>query len=181
MRRSVIVVFTLATAFVVSSLANASAQMRPNANHPAAKLQPRAMLSSTNWQIAGKWQYFSFLNPPALDATGNYAQLFGMGTMTLRTPSSTTVAGTFDMGGGYVLDLKGTVSTSSGRTSIHMAGLGRPNTPTAGWEYDYDGVMAEKWPNGVNQVPALTGSVIRAKPHNGQPAGVVASFIDVKQ
>lgn len=182
MKRSVLVACALAAAFVMSSIANASAQMRPNANRPAAKLQPPAPASAANWQIAGKWQYFSFLNPPALDPTGNYAQLFGMGTMTLRTPSRTTVVGTLDMGGGYVLDLKGTVSTGSGgRPSIHMAGIGRPNTPTAGWEYDYDGVMAEKWPNGVNQVPAFTGSVIRAKPHNGQPAGVVASFIDVKQ
>lgn len=179
--RPVFVVFALA-AFAVSSITTASAQLRPNANRPAAKLQPQAVTSAPNWQIAGTWQYFSFLNPPALDSTGNYAQLFGMGTMKLRTPSPTTVAGTFDMGGGYVLDLKGTVSTiAGGQKRIHMAGLGRPSTPTAGWEYDYDGVTTEKWPNGVNQVPAFTGSVIRAKPHNGQPAGVVASFISIKQ
>jgi len=41
--------------------------------------------------------------------------------------------------------------------------------------------LAHTWPNGIDQVPALVGSVIRAKPHNGSPAGVVASFIAVKQ
>jgi hypothetical protein len=30
-------------------------------------------------------------------------------------------------------------------------------------------------------VPAIVGNVFRAKPHNGNPAGVVASFIAVKQ
>jgi hypothetical protein len=35
--------------------------------------------------------------------------------------------------------------------------------------------------NGVNQVPALVGSVIRAEPHGSAPAGYVASFIAVKQ
>ena len=36
-------------------------------------------------------------------------------------------------------------------------------------------------PNGVNQVLALVGTVIRAKPHGGAPAGYVASFIAVKR
>jgi hypothetical protein len=35
-------------------------------------------------------------------------------------------------------------------------------------------------PNGVNQVPAITGSVIRVKPHDGEPAGRVGSLIAVK-
>ena len=35
--------------------------------------------------------------------------------------------------------------------------------------------------NWGHQVPALVGSVIRAKPHGSAPAGYVASFIAVKQ
>jgi hypothetical protein len=46
--------------------------------------------------------------------------------------------------------------------------------------YDYDGVLAYHWPDGVNQTPAIVGSVIRVKPHDGAPAGYVASFIAVK-
>ena len=86
------------------------------------------------------------------------------------------------MGGGYVLDLKGTVQTSpSGDIAVDLIGTGRDNTPTANWEYDYKASSTPKWPNGVNQVPALVGTVIRAKPHDGQPAGVVASFISIRQ
>ena len=50
-----------------------------------------------------------------------------------------------------------------------------------GWEYDYHGHLAHQWPNGVNQVPALVGTVIRAKPHGAAPAGYVASFVAVRQ
>ena len=41
--------------------------------------------------------------------------IFGEGIMTSDLPSGNTVTGTFDMGGGYVLDLKGTMQTSSWR------------------------------------------------------------------
>ncbi len=65
--------------------------------------------------------------------------------------------------------------------TVEIIGSGRPNTPTAGWEYDYYGYLGFQWPNGVNQVPSLVGTVIRAKPHGNAPAGFVASFIAVKQ
>ena len=46
-------------------------------------------------------------------------------------------------------------------------------------------LLLHGWPEAkelwANQVPALVGSVIRAKPHDGAPAGFVASFIAVKQ
>jgi hypothetical protein len=33
----------------------------------------------------------------------------------------------------------------------------------------------------VDQVPSIVGTIVRAKPHNGEPAGVTASFIAVAQ
>jgi hypothetical protein len=85
------------------------------------------------------------------------------------------------MGGGLVLDLKGTMQTTpSGDIGIVVIGTGRSGTKTDGWEYDYQATTTPKWPNGVDQVPTLVGTVIRAKPHNGAPAGVVASFIAIK-
>ncbi|HML14603.1 MAG TPA: hypothetical protein VK456_14955, partial [Xanthobacteraceae bacterium] len=91
------------------------------------------------------------------------------------------LTGAIDWQGGG-LDLRGTVTGGeTGTPAVRIIGTGRPNTGTAGWEYDYEGRLAYRWPNGVNQVAALVGSVIRAKPHNGNPAGVVASFIAVKQ
>jgi hypothetical protein len=166
-----------------------------------------AAVPSTTWDssLPGKWTYRSYLNradvivgddpEPAVrnlaamfgqGSTANNAAkalslVFGEGIMTFDPPSGNNVTGTFDMGGGYVLDLKGTMQTSaSGDISVELFGTGRPNTPTANWEYDYRASTTPKWPNGVNQIPTLVGTVIRAKPHDGGAAGVVASFIAIK-
>ena len=78
--------------------------------------------------------------------------------------------------------MQGTVTAGdTGQPAVKIVGTGRWNTNTANWEYDYEARLAYRWPNGVKQVPALVGSVIRAKPHGDSPAGVVASFIAVKQ
>ena len=58
----------------------------------------------------------------------------------------------------------------------------------AEWVYDYKGYYVPEWVNGVDQRPALIGSIVRTIPHptgaNGKstaPAGVVAQWIAVKQ
>jgi len=100
---------------------------------------------------------------------------------TFQLPSPTTLTGAIDWDGGR-LDLQGTVTAGDvGQPAVMITGTGRPNTGTAEWEYDYHGRLAYRWPNDIKQVPALVGSVIRAKPHNGASAGVVASFIAIKQ
>jgi len=54
------------------------------------------------------------------------------------------------------------------------------------WIYDYHAYLVPHWPNGVGQIAALVGSVIRTIPHSASqpgtvsPAGVVASFYAVK-
>jgi hypothetical protein len=186
MRQPFLAAIVTAT-LLVSSSAISTAQTRPQHSH--ALMQTTSAPVTANWGINGKWMYRSYLNLPnvvvnddAQSAAKALSLVFGEGVMTLRSPTPGTVVGTFDMGGGYVLDLSGTLSlTPSGRTLIHMVGPGRPNTPTAGWEYDYDGELTLKWPKGINQVPAITGSVFRAKPHGTSKAGVVASFIALKQ
>ena len=178
-RRGIALAFAAA---IVALGPGATAQSRvPHV--PAAAM--RAVLLPRPWTLAGTWVYRSYLNRPDVivgnDPAKALALLFGEGIMTLQTPSAGHVTGTFDMGGGYVLDLSGTVTTTASRTFVHMKGPGRAGTPTAGWEYDYDGVLAERWPGGVGQIPAIVGSVFRAKPHGTSKAGLVASFIAVKQ
>jgi hypothetical protein len=126
--------------------------------------------------LAGKWAYRSYLNSAD-------QPIFGAGMFTFETPSITILTGTFDMGGDLVLDLQGTIRPADNGypVTVEINGYGRAGTGTAGWEYDYYGFLAYQWPNGVNQVPSLVGTVIRAKPHNGGPAGVTASFIAVRQ
>jgi hypothetical protein len=152
---------------------------------------PHAMMSTEpiSWNLAGKWTYRSYLNAPdVMVGSGSNAAatalslLFGEGVMTLSVTPAHAIAGTFDMGSGYVLDLKGTEEVQNGRTAVAIAGVGRRGTPTDGWEYDYDGVLTKRWSKGVNQIPAIVGSVFRAKAHGqGAPAGFVATFMAVKQ
>ena len=139
-----------------------------------------------SFQLQGRWTYRSYRNDAALvagDAEKALRNIFGEGVFTL-VASNGKVTGTIDMGPGYVLDLSGTVVPTNGgegRTTVMMVGTGRTGTPTAGWEYDYSGTDAFTWPKGVDQIPAFVGSVLRAKPHDGSPAGYVASFIAIKQ
>jgi hypothetical protein len=168
-----------------------------------------ASLSKPVWDasLAGKWTYRSYLNradilvngdpDPAVQALAPiFGQgvttaassltalnlIFGEGVFTFDPPTGNSLKGNFDMGGGYVLDLKGTMQVSaSGDITVELFGTGRAGTKTDNWEYDYRAVTTPKWSNGVNQVPTLVGTVIRAKPHDGGAAGVVASFIAIKQ
>jgi hypothetical protein len=146
---------------------------------------PSAVAISDASMLAGKWTYRSFHNNPAPvgdDPNKALNLIFAEAVFTFEIPSSTTLKGTIDWPGGG-LDLQGTIRANSGATSptVEIIGTGRPGTATQGWEYDYQGQLTQRWPSGVDQVPAIVGSVIRAKPHNGAPAGYVASFIAVKR
>ena len=191
--------------FICSLLPSGTAwaQTKPQFLFPPVAVSPAATWDTS---LPGKWTYRSYANradiivnddpEPAVrnlatmfgqGSTANNAAkalslIFGEGIMAFDRPSGNTVTGTFDMGGGYVLDLKGTVQTSSsGDITVELFGTGRTGTPTANWEYDYRANTTPKWANGVNQIPTLVGTVIRAKPHDGGAAGVVASFVAIKQ
>jgi hypothetical protein len=135
--------------------------------------------------FAGTWTYRSFLNNPApvgRDPQKLEALLFAEAVWTVKDAPATVFEGELSFGAGNVMDLKGVVTPAKDGVPphAHIVGKGRPGTPTEHYFYDYDGSLTEHWPNGVKQVPAITGSVIRVKPHDGQPAGLVASFIAVK-
>jgi hypothetical protein len=136
--------------------------------------------------LSGKWTYRSFLNKSALvdgDPARALALIFGEGVFDL-TQSGTKLTGSLDMGSGYALTLSGETSPApaDGLEGFAMIGLGVDGTPTAGWRYDYHGTLAYTWPGGINQVPALVGTVIRVNAHGPtSPAGVTASFIAVSQ
>jgi hypothetical protein len=140
--------------------------------------------------LAGKWTYRSFLNDPvqvtkapdeATAAKKLLSLLFAEAVFTFQIPDDTTLTGAIDWDGGG-LDLSGKIAMQGDALTVHIIGTGRANTDTKDWEYDYHAALAFQWPAGVNQVPAIVGTVLRAKPHGpGAPAGVTASFIAVKQ
>lgn len=144
---------------------------------------PLAAETSTAAQLlaATPWIYRSFHNLPTLiggDPEKALALIFGEGIFSFIV-IGTTISGTFDMSSNYVLDIAGEIQNGAANaaTSLNFIGKGRTGTPTEGWQYDYQAFLSPTWPEATNQIPAFTGTVVRALPHNGEPAGVTASFI----
>ena len=172
----IIIFFVFTPVFGAETLPNIS-----SVNHGTANSRSDTSL------LAGKWTYRSYRNDPSLidgDAKKALQSIFGEGVFTFEVLQNNTIKGVFDMGGGYMLDIKGVIQPeipNSAPLTLSINGYGRAGTPTDGWEYNYHGFLAYQWPNGIDQVPSLVGSVIRAKPHGTAKAGYVASFTAIKQ
>jgi len=130
---------------------------------------------------SGTWTYRSLLNNPDLSADFNSLE-FGRGNLRINIDSSGALSGKiYDTG--WELELKGSMQYGSPAV-LWFQGTGIVNGSL--WVYDYLCYLTPQIPNGVNQVPTLTGSVTRAIPHpdglgGTSPAGVVASFYAVRQ
>ena len=128
--------------------------------------------------FVGRWTYRSFRNDPELSKEFNELRV-GAGTLVLDEPAYGRLSGSLG-GEGWNLSLVGGY-TYGNPFALRFQGSG--DISGERWVYDYVGYLAPIWPNGVDQTPAIVGSVIRTVPHsNGQAtAGFVASFIAVKQ
>jgi hypothetical protein len=162
----------LAAAVIASVLGGASLHSHSSA---------QALTPSND--VTGAWHYRSFLNESKQVSDLNTI-LFGEGDFMLDESASGTLSGTGDFGGGDTMRYQGSV-THGNWITVRFEGVG--NGPkNKDWLYDYVGVVVPQWPNGVNQVQTIVGSVVRSAPHsNGSggitPAGRVASFIAVKK
>ena len=130
--------------------------------------------------FVGTWTYRALLNDPDVSKDLSALQ-FGEGTIVIDDGPFDALSGTIG-GPGWSLDLQG--SRQYG-TPMRARFQGTGVVGGEEWVYDYDGYLVTPWPNGVQQRPAMTGSVIRTIPHSGSdgsihPAGVVASFYAVK-
>src|SRR5258706_6985629 len=149
----------------------ASAQMRPS-SHALKEVTPQSKGQTTAPELDGKWTYRSYRNQPevvvnddAQSATKALCLLFGEGVMTLAAGPGGAVTGTFDMGGGFVLDLKGTqANLRDGQVVIRLSGPRRPKSPTPGWEDDHVGDLNPMAPKGSRSLPAISGTGLPAKP-----------------
>jgi hypothetical protein len=133
--------------------------------------------------LTGKWTYRSYRNTPALvgnDPQAALALIFGEGVFDFEAGEGDRFGGALGMGGGYALTLQGQVLPGD-PPGFSIIGLGVDGTPTAGWRYDYHGVTGYEWPEGVDQVRSLLGTVVRVNAHGpSSPAGYTASFIAVR-
>jgi hypothetical protein len=135
--------------------------------------------------LVGTWTYRSFHNTPtpvAGDPNRAIALLFAEAEFRFEAISPTTFRGVLDWSSGG-LDLTGMAKDGPADmpVSFSITGLGRTGTQTDGWEYDYNGALAHQWADGIAQLTAMIGSVLRAKPRNGASAGYTASFVAVQK
>jgi hypothetical protein len=136
--------------------------------------------------FVGSWSYRSFNNDPDLSIAFNDLQ-FGLGTIVIEEAAMQLLQGTIG-GDGWSLKLKGAREYGN---PMHVRFQGTGIISGEQWIYDYDGYLVPAWPNGVQQVPAMVGSIVRTVPHSGRPpkgggpapvhpAGVVASWYAVR-
>ena len=131
--------------------------------------------------LEGLWTYRSFLNDPDLTTAFNNLQ-FGLGTIEIDSAPMGVLSGRI-FGPGWALTLNGSIN--HGYPGV-VRFQGRGVVGGEEWIYDYLGFVVPPWPNGVEQVPAMTGSIVRTIPHASgtggvSPAGVVCSWIAVWQ
>ncbi len=130
--------------------------------------------------FVGAWTYRSLVNNPAIDTDFDDLE-FGRGTIVIKVAPIEQLVGTIG-GPGWSLELKGARSYGD---PMHARFQGTGTVNGEPWVYDYTGYLVPQWPNGVGQVAAIVGSVIRTIPHSAgpgkiAPAGEVASFYAVR-
>jgi hypothetical protein len=134
--------------------------------------------------LSGHWTYRSYRNLTKLvgnDQQEALALIFGEGVFELRQSGDGRVEGGLGMEAGYALRITGLAGMKGNGMDFTLTGEGLDGTATAGWRYDYRGVVGYMWPNAVDQVPSLLGTVVRVKAHGPDaPAGYTASFIAVR-
>ncbi len=132
--------------------------------------------------LVGLWTYRSFLNDPKLSTSFNDLE-FGLATIRIDEAPAGVLVGEI-YGDGFSLKLNGSIN--GGYPGV-VRFQGKGVVGGEEWIYDYLGFVVPPWPNGVDQRPAITGSIVRTIPHSGgapktvSPAGVVCSWIAVRQ
>ncbi len=128
--------------------------------------------------LAGSWTYRSFRNRPAPELAFNDL-FFGQGELVIDPFATGSFSGQLVFSPVARMLLSGT-SSAGNPFALRFQGIGDGEGAT-GWIYDYVAYVVPDWPNGVDQRPAIVGSVIRTVSHGTNPAGVVASWIAVKR
>ncbi|MEV0535560.1 hypothetical protein [Kitasatospora sp. NPDC050463] len=133
-------------------------------------------------ELTGTYTYRSFLEVP--DPVDDFNKLrFAQAELKLVAEPDGTVRGELILSDPgeeplIIMDMTGSASASS-RVSFTLSGRGRP--PIADFHYEYDGAILRHWETGIDQRMVLAGTVLRAEPHGGAPAGQTASFLAVRR
>jgi hypothetical protein len=129
--------------------------------------------------FAGSRTYRSFLNLPDPGLEFNDLR-FGQGELVIDGSSPGDFSGRLVFAPGTEMVLRGASSFGNPFT-IRFQGCGA-SPDIEDFVYDYVGYLVPVWPNGVDQRPAIVGSIVRTEPHGGgAEPGEVASWIAVKR
>jgi hypothetical protein len=130
--------------------------------------------------FVGTWTYRSFLINPDISVDFNDLE-FGRGQLIIESFTPGAFSGRLTFGPTYQFKLTG-ASSYGNPYSLRFQGVG-DTSDSQNQVYDYEGYLVPIWPNGINQRPAIVGSVIRTVSHNGGQAhaGIVCSWIAMKQ
>jgi hypothetical protein len=169
-RRQILASFAGLAAVVAEATARAD-EKKPKDEPPSAN------------PLVGKWTYRSFRSIPDISTPFEKLELW---RATLTVEESATLGafqGRLDGEPGEGLILNGTISYG-GTVAVRFQGRGDGNA-SKDWVYDYLGFLIPQWNNGVDQRPALVGTIVRTKSHKSgtgiAPAGSVAQWIAVKR
>jgi hypothetical protein len=167
----------------IAASAAASAMVGPAVAAPVPAMQlpdnmaENHMAQTGSEAFAGNWTYRSFIDNPTANVAFNSLR-FGEGELVIDAFLEGSFSGRLIFG---TSELTLTGSSSFGNPFVvRFQGVGA-SPDNAEWVYDYVGFLVPVWPNGVDQRPVIVGSIVRTAPHDGNPAGVVASWIAVKR
>ena len=129
--------------------------------------------------LVGTWTYRSLLNDPDM-ATPFKDLEFGRAHIDVQAAPTGVLKGRI-YGPGWELALSGSINHGNPYT---LRFQGRGVVGGEEWVYDYLGYFVPPWPNGIDQRPAMAGSIVRTIPHASgaggiSPAGVVCSWYAV--
>ena len=129
--------------------------------------------------IVGTWTYRSLLNDQDMAAPFNDLE-FGRAHIDIETAPMGVLKGRI-YGPGWVLALSGSINYGN---PYALRFQGRGVVGGEEWVYDYIGYFVPPWPNGIDQRPAMAGSIVRTVPHASgaggvAPAGVVCTWFAV--
>ncbi|MEM6264806.1 MAG: hypothetical protein AAGI38_20000 [Bacteroidota bacterium] len=127
--------------------------------------------------LTGKWLYRSFHN---IADSKEPPKIFGQGDFNLLPAAYGELVAEFDFGKSFQMKVNGVISFGN-PYALRFQAKGIKGTQSEDWVYDYKGYLVPNWAEGINQVPAIVGSVIRSEPHGQNQAGYVASFIMLKK
>jgi hypothetical protein len=136
-----------------------------------------------NKPLAGSWTYRSFISDPDPNLPFNDLE-FAVADLHFDDAPFGQLSGRLSFGSDY-LQLKGSVTYGNPFT-LRFQGVGATKATIEDghpWIYDYLGFLAPAWPNGIDQRPAIVGTIVRTVPHSQgrAKAGVVASWIALHQ